>query len=115
MLEWREAMSASTLKELHDLLSTKEYSLSRPSGKPTIGFVFTGQGAQWYAMGRQLLQYPVFLKSMEDSDRSLKKLGSQWSLLGTSMTKKRWFSSSETDTRGALQRRPVIFGESILP
>ncbi len=76
MLEWREAMSASTLKELHDLLSTKDYSLSRPSGKPTIGFVFTGQGAQWYAMGRQLLQYPVFLKSMEDSDRSLKKLGS---------------------------------------
>ena len=89
MLEWREAMSASTLQELHDLLSTKDHSLSRPSGKPKIGFVFTGQGAQWYAMGRQLLQYPVFLKSMEDSDRILKKLGSRWSLLGTSVTKKR--------------------------
>ena len=45
-------------------------------------FVFTGQGAQWYAMGRELLvTYPIFETSIRDGDFVLRKLGANWSLL----------------------------------
>lgn len=47
-----------------------------------LGFVFTGQGAQWHAMGRELLVYPVFRESIEAADEYMKILGSPWSLLG---------------------------------
>lgn len=50
--------------------------------RPRIGMVFTGQGAQWYAMGRELLDmYPVFRLSIEEADRHLRSLGAEWSLL----------------------------------
>ena len=44
-------------------------------------FVFTGQGAQWWAMGQQLLERePVFRKALEDIDFYLKPLAG-WSLI----------------------------------
>ncbi|KAG6361752.1 hypothetical protein INS49_009980 [Diaporthe citri] len=50
--------------------------------RPRIGMVFTGQGAQWHAMGRELLQtYPGFRSSIEEADRQLRTLGAEWSLL----------------------------------
>ena len=54
----------------------------RPSSSPRIGMVFTGQGAQWYAMGRELLtSYPVFRRSIEEAEVHLRALGADWSLL----------------------------------
>lgn len=54
----------------------------RPSESPRIGMVFTGQGAQWYAMGRELLAlYPVFRRSIEEAETFLNALGADWSLL----------------------------------
>ena len=50
---------------------------------PTIGFVFTGQGAQWARMGVELLvYYPSFLRSIRVLDKVLKNLvdGPQWTL-----------------------------------
>ncbi|KAL5342468.1 hypothetical protein BJX70DRAFT_394689 [Aspergillus crustosus] len=36
---------------------------------PRIGMIFTGQGAQWYAMGRELLtSYRVFRRSIDDTN-----------------------------------------------
>ncbi|GFF90952.1 lovastatin nonaketide synthase [Aspergillus udagawae] len=54
----------------------------RASESPRIGMIFTGQGAQWYAMGRELLAlYPVFRRSIEEAERYLNALGADWSLL----------------------------------
>lgn len=49
---------------------------------PEIGFIFTGQGAQWWAMGRELIDYPVFSHSLHQCDRIIKEAGSSWSLVG---------------------------------
>ncbi|KAK4064095.1 uncharacterized protein Triagg1_9251 [Trichoderma aggressivum f. europaeum] len=58
----------------------------KPSRTPTsqtrIGMVFTGQGAQWNAMGRELLEeYPVFRQSIDEAETHLHDLGASWSLL----------------------------------
>jgi acyl transferase domain-containing protein/NADPH:quinone reductase-like Zn-dependent oxidoreductase/ubiquinone/menaquinone biosynthesis C-methylase UbiE len=54
----------------------------RSANSPRIGMVFTGQGAQWYAMGRELLtSYPVFRRSIEEAEAHLRALGADWSLL----------------------------------
>ncbi|KAF7588746.1 hypothetical protein BBP40_005272 [Aspergillus hancockii] len=40
------------------------------------------QGAQWYAMGRELLSsYPVFRNSIQEANEYLQTLGCQWDLL----------------------------------
>lgn len=85
LLEWREAVSASTVSELGLALSSMNSDRTKPSGKSTLGFVFTGQGAQWFAMGRELLCYTVFAKALQEADHILAGLGAKWSLLGTSL------------------------------
>ena len=42
---------------------------------PKVGFVFTGQGAQWHAMGRQLIELsPFFRATLEECDKVLQRL-----------------------------------------
>lgn len=48
---------------------------------PSIGFIFTGQGAQWWAMGRELLQYPVFYQSIKACAAAVESCGAQWNLV----------------------------------
>lgn len=50
--------------------------------KPRLAFIFTGQGAQWYAMGRELLIYPVFKSSLLKAQKCLGEFGCDWLLLG---------------------------------
>jgi acyl transferase domain-containing protein len=52
----------------------------RAKTTPKIGFVFTGQGAQWYAMGRELMVYPVFKGSIEAASAYMMTLGAEWNL-----------------------------------
>ena len=41
-----------------------------PDRQPGLAFVFSGQGGQWYGMGRELLkQEPVFFETMQRIDR----------------------------------------------
>ncbi|KAL9094755.1 MAG: hypothetical protein Q9165_003026, partial [Trypethelium subeluteriae] len=48
---------------------------------PRIGMVFTGQGAQWYAMGRELIEaYPLFRSALQEAERYLREFGADWSL-----------------------------------
>ncbi len=55
---------------------------TRPRGQaPKLAFVFSGQGPQWWAMGRALLeQEPLFRQVVADCDRAMAELG-DWSLL----------------------------------
>lgn len=49
---------------------------------PKLAFVFTGQGAQWHAMGRELLDsHAVFASSIERADEHLLSIGADFSLL----------------------------------
>lgn len=55
---------------------------SAPTQQAKIGFVFTGQGAQWKEMGRALFEYPVFASSVKAMDGVLSGLSAppSWSL-----------------------------------
>jgi acyl transferase domain-containing protein len=82
---WRSFFVAASFQGLKECLETG-IGLSKPvrvHSSPKLGFVFTGQGAQWYAMGRELLHFPVFRRSLESADQYVKSLGSSWSLLGS--------------------------------
>ncbi|TQV91949.1 polyketide synthase [Cordyceps javanica] len=56
----------------------------KQSEKPRIGFVFTGQGAQWPQMGKELLEFFPWTRSiLEELDEVLQKLPDPptWSLV----------------------------------
>ena len=81
------AHSVTEFVEKLGFLATGEPSNGVVTGRvlsehePSVSFVFSGQGPQWWAMGRQLLsQEPVFRAMMERCDEILEReLG--WSLL----------------------------------
>lgn len=92
---WKTFVTATTVKELAWNLS--ECSFAKPARTvtaPEICFVFTGQGAQYQAMGRALLTYPVFHESMEEASDYIRRLGSPWSLLGNYHFATEWFNNS---------------------
>jgi acyl transferase domain-containing protein/NADPH:quinone reductase-like Zn-dependent oxidoreductase len=47
----------------------------------SIGFVFTGQGSQWFGMGRDLLHQPVFRESINRSQACLATLAEDYHLI----------------------------------
>jgi len=80
-LSWKATTVAENTAEL------REYLVSKPGegatrdaseGPKRIGFVFTGQGAQWARMGVELLDRPVFGASVAKSTEYLKALGCTW-------------------------------------
>lgn len=81
MCQWRHALQAKSLREL--LVQLHETWVPSKSSKAhRVLYVFTGQGAQWHAMGRELnLRYPVYRKSILRSDKILQELGTSWHLV----------------------------------
>ncbi|EZF68845.1 hypothetical protein H105_08627 [Trichophyton soudanense CBS 452.61] len=58
---------------------------SKMTSAPRLGFVFTGQGAQWWGMGRQLIEMsPLFRQSLEKCDEVLQALPDKpdWTVVG---------------------------------
>ena len=82
LLPWKTFLVSDSLRELRNMLHTKTSGLHRSHSAPAISFVFTGQGAQWSGMGRELLCCQVFKRSLEQASNYLKGLGCTWSLIG---------------------------------
>ncbi|GLB22767.1 type I Iterative Polyketide synthase (PKS) [Aspergillus tubingensis] len=78
---WRSFVVAKPGVLLQDL--TNQFSLATQSvDSPHLAFVFTGQGAQWYAMGRELIgHYEVFSRTLTELGAYLKELGCSWDIL----------------------------------
>lgn len=83
-LSWRASIVADSVVQLRHQLSETTGGLENTatraaSSQPRIGFIFTGQGAQWAGMGVELLQaYPVFRDSVARSAALLSSMGCQW-------------------------------------
>ena len=70
--------SHASLSDLKSRLSPPVRTLSQPN----VAFVFTGQGAQWAGMGRELLKFPTFERNLLESQSYLSELGCSWNLIG---------------------------------
>ncbi|KAL2044071.1 hypothetical protein ABVK25_012501 [Lepraria finkii] len=70
----------------HDLASVLSRNSSRVTEPPVnanVTFIFTGQGAQWSGMGRELIStQSTFKDSLLRSEQLLQELGAPWSLIG---------------------------------
>ena len=85
-LPWKLFATASSLDELIAQLEKDTSRLSRSSfAAPKMAFIFTGQGAQWWAMGRELLTYRIFQESLEAAGQYFQSLGCKWNLIGKSI------------------------------
>lgn len=82
LLQWRLAVPASNSFELIEQLSREKVAPGKEVEPLRIGMIFTGQGAQWWAMGRELYeQYPVFRDSVDRADTCISNMGANWSLV----------------------------------
>ncbi|KAI1806439.1 hypothetical protein F4811DRAFT_510997 [Daldinia bambusicola] len=52
----------------------------RSASQTGLGFVFTGQGAQYVDMGWDLIQYPVFADTLRQINSIYESLGCKWSI-----------------------------------
>jgi acyl transferase domain-containing protein len=84
LLDWKAYTvldSASCLSSLYDRLEKPVRGVAVASPRK-LGLVFTGQGAQWAGMGRELLDWQVFRNSIKQSQKSLETLGCNWTITG---------------------------------
>lgn len=83
-LEWRLAVPADSTEALFEALNISNLEAKKiPVKQARLGFVFSGQGSQWQAMGQELMRdFSVFATVIEESDIYLQELGATWSLKG---------------------------------
>ncbi|KAI9035669.1 ketoacyl-synt-domain-containing protein [Aspergillus affinis] len=101
LLSWKAAVVANSMAQLRESLHSINYSHHKEP--PRIGFVFTGQGAQWATMGRDLWESnAVFRDSIVTAEKCLIDLGVVWKL-----TDELWKPANETGLNGAAIAQPA--------
>ena len=80
-LPWKSFLLANSIDDLRQL-DTKISPPQQSIAKPTLGYIFTGQGAQWAGMGRELSAFAIFERSLRETEEYLIELGCQWRLRG---------------------------------
>ncbi|KAJ0413227.1 hypothetical protein BJY00DRAFT_319996 [Aspergillus carlsbadensis] len=76
---WTSFAVAGTLDELRTNIKQGSVAMQRPGWERRVVGVFTGQGAQWHAMGRELLAYDTFRTSLRAADNIIRTVGGTWS------------------------------------
>ncbi|EPE25381.1 Thiolase-like protein [Glarea lozoyensis ATCC 20868] len=100
LFPWMMAVSAKNLEELCDRWESPATKAVNTTLKPVqrLGFVFNGQGAQWYAMGRELiLAYPTFGAQIREASEILSEYGAKWSLIDELMRDEKSTRINEVD------------------
>jgi acyl transferase domain-containing protein len=87
-LKWRQALIVNSLSDLCN--STFRVARRKSLRNVTIGFVFTGQGAQFAQMGLGLLKYETFRASLQRCQSALYSLGCTWDLIGKNEIEATW-------------------------
>ncbi|KAF7860820.1 hypothetical protein EAF04_008338 [Stromatinia cepivora] len=81
LFRWRYSLVGTSFKDIKARFSSNNPKLTKSGNQRQNVFVFTGQGAQWFAMGRELMgPNTLYLRSLQASDRILKEFGASWSL-----------------------------------
>ncbi|KAI0904706.1 putative polyketide synthase [Ustulina deusta] len=74
---WRSFAVADSLPRLAEILSIPGAAVCARNNL-NAGFIFTGQGAQWYGMGKELGHYLSFRNSILEADKFVESLGCDW-------------------------------------
>ncbi|KAK5055268.1 hypothetical protein LTR84_013018 [Exophiala bonariae] len=101
IFSWRTFSIVSSFQDAVAQLTETLAVPVRAKQSPNVAFVFTGQGAQWFAMGRELLSYKVFFESLSASNQVLQSLNCPWSLLEELAKDEKHSRINETDVSQA--------------
>ena len=108
MLLWKSYAIISPTSRLQPSDTIMSKPRLTPSISPKLGFVFTGQGAQWPRMALELMGYPVFRKSLQDAENYLGSLQCCWSIKGNCFPSSILCLGHLTRSRRAFQNRRLF-------
>lgn len=79
-LPWKSFAVTHSLSQLQNAGVSLSKAV-RSSKKLGLAYIFTGQGAQFAGMGRELLVYPVYKRTLQRAELYLHDMGCSWSLM----------------------------------
>ena len=81
LLPWKTTYIADSVTSLISTLEKPDPHPLRSVKVPRVGFVFTGQGAQWHGMGRELFDSNrVFASAIDAAANAILKIGASYNL-----------------------------------